>query len=85
MCGIRWIAQTFDFGGFESGISNTETYCVDYQLGEDIGDYVVIPTSSLDGRTSLVNRYCGQRLNPEMMQQGSSSNADVVCMIFYLM
>ena len=77
MCGIRWSALQFDFGGRLSGQSSTEENCVEYSLGEDIGDYVVIPISSLDGKTMLLNRFCGQRLNPDRALAGL--NADVIC------
>ncbi len=78
MCAIRWQAVQFDFGGRTIGMSSSETNCVEYALGDDIGDYITIPSGSLDGKTLLLNRFCGQRLNPDVANSGS--NADIVCM-----
>jgi len=79
MCAIKWSAIEFDFGGRTVGMSSTETNCVEYALGDDIGDFITIPSSSLDGKTLLLNRYCGQRLNPDTANTGA--NADVLCML----
>lgn len=86
MCGIKWTAIEFDFGGLIQGMSSTEVQppqtgvfsgCVLYDPLEDIGDYITIPGSSLNGRSSLLNRLCGQRLNPDTIDR--NFNADVIC------
>jgi hypothetical protein len=83
MCAIRWQAIQFDFGGRTIAMSSSETNCVEYAVGDDIGDYITIPNSSLDGKTLLLNRFCGQRLNPDVANSGS--NADVICMLNILL
>ena len=80
MCAIKWSAIQFDFGGRAVGQSSTETSCVEYGLTDDIGDFIVIPISSSDGKTQLLNRYCGQRLNPTLDLTGQTVDADVMCM-----
>ncbi|XP_054166099.1 uncharacterized protein LOC128963611 [Oppia nitens] len=79
MCGIRWSADTMDFGGENVGTGFTETNsCIFVNIDEDRGDYITIPGSSRNGKTFLVNRFCGQRLTPEINSQGSTINEDVI-------
>ena len=81
MCAIKWSSIQFDFGGRTIGQSSTETNCVEYGLTDDIGDYIIIPISSSDGKTQLLNRYCGQKLNPNLVT-GQYVDADVLCKPF---
>ncbi|CAG2100898.1 unnamed protein product [Medioppia subpectinata] len=75
MCGIRWAANTMDFGGINVDRSGVETNCVN--ILTDTGDYITIPDSSANGNNLLVNRFCGQKLSPNLAPLGSNVNEDV--------
>lgn len=88
MCGIRWDAVRFDFGGVVADMSSSETAdpgsarsgCLNHAVStvdEDLGDYIIIDGGSRDGKRRLQNRFCGQRLNPDLADQ--PINAEIVC------
>lgn len=72
ICGIRWEASEFDFGGNRLdlsgvGMSNQGSNfgCTIHSGGGfgDQGDYVLMPGASRDGINDLENIFCGQKLN----------------------
>jgi hypothetical protein len=74
VCGIRWEASEFDFGGNRidlSGVgmstSGSNFGCTVHSGGGlgDQGDYILIPGASRDGVNDLENIFCGQKLNPQ--------------------
>lgn len=88
MCGIRWIANEFDFGGLREGLSGVgypnptidgSGCSIQRNLQSDRGDFIVIPSGSADGRALTQDRFCGQRLSPT---DGSSVNSAIVCEYF---
>ncbi|CAG2170813.1 unnamed protein product [Oppiella nova] len=78
MCSIKWTAINMDYGGLYESVSGTELNCHRYDIIEDIGDYIVIPMSSLNGHNLLNNVYCGQRLSAQLFPQGSGVDEPVV-------
>ena len=77
VCGIRWEASEFDFGGNRldmSGVGLSTTGanfgCTVHSGGGlgDQGDYILMPGGSRDGVNDLENMFCGQRLNPQADQ-----------------
>lgn len=73
VCGIRWEASEFDFGGNRVDLSGVGTSSPGSNFGctvhsggglGDQGDYILIPGASRDGINDLENLFCGQKLNP---------------------
>ena len=72
MCGIKWTADYFDFGGNLLGHSSvgigtgSNMGCsILNKMGNDFGDFITISGGSEDGQSLLQDRFCGQRLAPE--------------------
>lgn len=84
VCGIRWTASDFDFGGNRIdlsgvGVSNPGSNfgCTTHSGGGlgDQGDFIIIPGASRDGLNDLEYIFCGQKLNPLPDQ---NTNAPIV-------